>query len=135
MMQRDALHAFSPPSPRESVATLGRILLWQTLAGLAFALATYLAFGSAAGSSALIGAAICVLPSVLFALRVAPGMFQDSPKHAMRGFYTAEAIKMAVTVLLFALVFRFVSPERPEFLFIGFIVTHFSMIFAAWKTD
>ncbi|MBT8429904.1 MAG: ATP synthase subunit I [Gammaproteobacteria bacterium] len=105
------------------------------MAGLVFSLGALVMFGSTAAGSALIGAALCVVPGLLFALRIAPGMFQDSPKLAMRGFYTGETIKLAATVVLFALVFRFVSPLRPEFLFTGFIATHFSMIFAALVTD
>ncbi len=130
-MQRDALHAFSPPGPRESVATLGRILFWQTVAGLVFSLAALVCFGNVAGSSALIGVALCLLPNLLFALRVIPGMFQDSAEQAMSGFYTAEIFKLAATVLLFILVFLFVNPLRPDMLFIGFMVTQFSIILAA----
>ena len=135
MMQRDALHAFSPPSPRESAATIGRILLLQTAVGLLAALGLYLMSGAAAGASALIGVALCVIPNLFFALRLLPGMYDASPKSMLNGLYTAEAIKLGLTVLLFVLVFRFVVPPRPDMLFIGFLLTQFSLLFAAWMTD
>ncbi|MDH3588393.1 MAG: ATP synthase subunit I [Gammaproteobacteria bacterium] len=135
MMQRDALHAFSPPGPRESVAAIGRLLLWQTLAGLFFAAAIYLMSDGIAGASALIGAALCLIPNLFFAMRVFPGLYAGSARRMVRGLYTAEALKFAVTVLLFIAVFRFVAPLRPDMLFIGFLLTQFSMIFAAWMTD
>ena len=48
----------------------------------------------------------------------------------MRGFYSAEALKFALTALLFIAVFSFVDSLQPAMLFIGFLVTHFSMVFA-----
>ncbi|MDH3766824.1 MAG: ATP synthase subunit I [Gammaproteobacteria bacterium] len=130
-MQRDALHAFSPPGPRESVASIARILFWQTIAGMVFASIAFMWAGSVAGSSALLGTTLCVVPNLVFALRIVPGMFQDSARQAMNGVYTAEALKLAATVLLFILVFRFVTPLRPDLLFGGFLVTQFSIILAA----
>ena len=134
-MQRDVLQAFSPPGPRQSVVTLSRILFLQTVAGLLFASAVTLVSGQVAGIAALIGLALCVLPNLLFALRIIPGMFQDSPEQVMNGVYTAETIKLATTVLLFVLVFKFLQPLRPDMLFAGFVVTQFSIILAAWVAD
>ena len=53
----------------------------------------------------------------------------------MRGFYTAEVFKLAATVLLLIIVFRFVTPLRPDLLFIGYLLTQFSMIFAVLVTE
>ena len=134
-MQRDALYAFSPPGPRESVATLARILFWQLIAGLAFASIAFLWAGNVAGSSVLIGTSLCLIPNLLFAARILPGLFQVSARRAMRGFYTAEVFKLAATVLLLIVVFRFVTPLRPDLLFVGYLLTQFSMIFAALLAD
>lgn len=134
MMQRNDLHARPIPGPRESAVTIGRILLLQTLAGVVVASLALIWFGSVAGSSALIGSLICVIPNAVFALRILPGLFHSSARHSMNGFYTAEFLKIGVTVLLFVLVFSFVSPLRPDMLFVSYLLTQFSIIFAAMVT-
>lgn len=117
------------------MATVGRILLWQSAIGLGCATLAWVLAGPVAGSSALIGACLCLVPNALFALRIVFGLFRGSAKSVLNGFYVAEVFKIAATVMLFILVFRFLSPLRPEFLFAGFLVTQFSMIWAAWVSD
>lgn len=132
-MQPDATTAYVPPGPRESFASIARIVAVQAGVGIAVALLVFLAAGGLAGSSALIGAGLCLVPTLFFTLRILPGMQPGAaPRRIVRSFYSAEAVKFGLTALLFIAVFRYVEPLRPDMLFVGFLVTQFSMIFAAW---
>ena len=116
-------------SPGESVAAIFRILGWQAGAGLAAAAAILIIFGSVAGFSAALGAAICFVPSFMFGSLVAASvLWRPTPRLQLQGFYTGEAFKLAVTVLLFTIVFTTVRNLDPLFLFTGFIITQLTMM-------
>lgn len=131
-MQPDTT-VYTPPGPRESFAAITRIIAVQAAVGLAVALVAWIMAGPVAGSSALIGTGLCLVPALFFMLRILPGMAPGTDaRRIVRGFYSAEALKFGVTALLFIAVFVYVEPLRPDMLFAGFLATHFSMIFAAW---
>ncbi len=135
MMQTDAPRAYTPPGPRESAAALGRILLWQAGLGMLAALVIFLLGGSLAGASALIGVGICVIPNLVFAARLLPGLSRAEPHDLLRGIWGAEALKLLAALGLFVLVFKFVAPLRVDMLFAGYLATQFSLFIAAWKSD
>jgi ATP synthase protein I len=77
-----------------------RVTGWQVLASLAAALLWALGRGETAGWSALAGGAICFVPGGLFALRLARASAkQDGYVFA---FFTGEAIKILLSIALFA---------------------------------
>ncbi|MBT8135572.1 MAG: ATP synthase subunit I [Gammaproteobacteria bacterium] len=131
-MQPDTT-VYTPPGPRESFASITRIVAVQTAVGLVVALLAWLIAGPVAGSSAIIGVGLCLVPALFFMLRILPGLQQGTEaRRIVRGFYSAEALKFGLTALLFIAVFVYVEPLRPDMLFAGFLATHFSMVFAAW---
>jgi ATP synthase protein I len=87
-----------------------RLGLWvvggQILVALGSALICYATRGPLASESALIGGGIgaaATLAQVLIALRSSVG---KAPQAVVRGFYRGSAMKLVVTVVLFALVLR-----------------------------
>ena len=87
----------------------------------AIALALLLLVGPVAAYSAVLGGIACLLPNLLFA-RLA---FRYSAAHSvglvMRWFYIAEAIKIVVTVLIFALALTWVKEVNVAAMFLTYI--------------
>ena len=101
--------------------TIPRVLMWQFVTGAVLAAAIWGVFGSVAGYSALIGSLVCAVPNAFLGLRImAP---RRDPGALKRAAWAGEAGKIALTVLLFALVFTQVKPLNAAALFAGFIVT------------
>ena len=75
-------------------------------------------FGLTVAGTALLGAAISLIANVLCVSR----MFKSSnfnPKNLLGQFYLAESIKIGVTVLMFAAVYRFLTINY-LFLIVGY---------------
>lgn len=101
--------------------TIPRILGWQFLVGAVLAAVLWGVYGHTAGYSALLGSLTCVVPNAFFGLRLmAP---RRDAKALLRAAWIGELIKLALTVLIFTLVFTQVRPLSPAALFAGFIVT------------
>jgi ATP synthase protein I len=95
--------------------------MWQFVVGVVLAAVLWIVFGSVAGYSALLGSLVCVVPNAFLGLRImAP---RRDPGALKRAAWAGEAGKIALTVLLFALVFTQVKPLNAAALFAGFIVT------------
>ncbi len=83
-----------------------KLVLGQGAATLVVA-ALFLAFsGAAAARSALLGGGIGVVASLGMVV-VAFGPTAGDPRRILRGFYRGEAVKLGLTVLLFAVALRF----------------------------
>ena len=101
--------------------TILRVLMWQFIVGVVLAAVLWIVFGSVAGYSALLGSLTCVIPNAFLGLRImAP---RRDPGALKRAAWIGEMGKLALTVLLFVLVFTQVKPLSPAALFAGFIVT------------
>lgn len=103
------------------VSTVKRLLLSQSLVGVALA-CLLLVTSLEAAYSALIGAVCCVLPNLYFALRVFNLSNGRSARSTLRAFYFGAAGKFIVTMALFIVAFRFVSPLNVLAMFAGFII-------------
>ncbi len=79
--------------------------------------------GPIAGYSALLGSLACVVPNAFLALRLAIPRQDPSGKALLRAAYIGEAGKLAITVLIFSVVFVLVKPISVVALFAGFIAT------------
>ena len=99
-----------------SVAALVGMLFW----GLG---------GSAAAESAFLGGAIAVVPSALYALLVARRRF-GTPRDLLRTHVVGEASKLALMLVLFAVVLGHFSWVATLPLLLTFIATLFSYWFA-----
>jgi len=93
----------------------------QFVVGAALAAALWGVYGSVAGYSALLGSLACVVPNAFLGLRLmAP---RRDAEALLRAAWIGELVKLALTVLIFTLVFTQVRPLSPAALFAGFIVT------------
>ena len=98
-----------------------RILTAQLVLSAALA-ALYWGFdGSVAGYSALLGGLTCVIPNAFLALRLAVPRRDPGARALVRAAYIGEFGKLALTVLMFSMVFTLVRPLAAGPLFAGFI--------------
>ncbi len=78
-----------------------RILISQVLVTGVVALGLYVWFGPREALSALTGGMICVLSGAYLAQAMFRGKPDRSPALLVRAFYVGEAIKLALTALMF----------------------------------
>jgi ATP synthase protein I len=91
------------------------------MAGTVLAAVLWGVYGNTAGYSAMLGSLACVIPNAFLGLRLmAP---RRDAQALLRAAWIGELIKLALTVLIFTLVFTQVRPLSPAALFAGFIVT------------
>ena len=106
-------------------STIARVLMWQLLVGLGLAAVLWSLFGNVAGYSALLGSLVCVLPNAFLGLRlIVP---RRDPGQLKRAAWVGEMGKLALTVLLFTLVFTSVKPLNAAALFAGFIASQLTV--------
>jgi ATP synthase protein I len=91
--------------------------------GSALAAVLWISFGHIAGYSALLGCLISVLPNAFLAMRLGVPRQDPGARALVRAAYIGELGKMALTVLLFGIVFIAVRPLAAAPLFAAFIVT------------
>ncbi len=77
--------------------------------------------GHVAGYSALLGSLTCVIPNSFLALRLALPRSASGTRPLMRAVWIGELGKLALTVLMFSVVFALVRPISVMALFVGFI--------------
>ena len=103
--------------------TIARVLMWQVITGVGLAAVLWGVFGVVAGYSALLGSLTCVVPNAFLGLRLVVPRRDPSAKALLRAAWIGEIGKLALTVLLFSLVFTLVRPLSAAALFAGFIAT------------
>lgn len=106
-----------------------RLLLVQ--AALAFGIPLILLpFGMNTALSAAAGGGASLLPNLYFAHRAFRYSGARSAQKILRSFYSGEAIKLLLTALFFALVFKYLKPLNVAALFGAFIAVQM----AVWVT-
>ncbi|MDH3372107.1 MAG: ATP synthase subunit I [Gammaproteobacteria bacterium] len=98
-----------------------RVLVGQTGVGVVLAAVFWVFFGHVAGYSALLGSLTCVIPNAFLALRLVVPRRDPGAEALIRAAYIGELGKLALTVLMFSLVFVLVRPLAAVPLFTGFI--------------
>jgi len=98
-----------------------KILLAQLGTSVALALLFGATGGRVPGYSALLGGLTCVVPNAFLALRLAVPRRDPGAGALVRAAYIGELGKLALTVLMFSLVFTLVRPLAAGALFAGFI--------------
>ncbi|MDJ0905222.1 MAG: ATP synthase subunit I [Woeseiaceae bacterium] len=91
--------------------------------------------GPVAGYSALLGSLTCVIPNAFLALRLALPRRDPGGKALMRAAWIGEAGKLALTVLMFSIVFALVRPISVWALFAGFIAAQLMTFAGLWLRD
>ena len=109
--------------------TIARVLMWQLLIGVVLAAVLWGVFGKVAGYSAALGGLTCVIPNAFLALRLVAARRDRGAESLLRATLIGEIGKLALTVLIFSLVFSLVRPLSAAALFAGFIATQL-MVFS-----
>ena len=108
-------------SPPRSSNLVGRVLLAQLGLSVVLAALFWGMKGSVSGYSALLGGLTCVIPNAFLALRLVVPRRDPGPGALVRAAYIGELGKLALTVLMFSIVFTMVRPLAAGALFAGFI--------------
>jgi ATP synthase protein I len=102
-----------------------KVLAGQFGLGAVLAAVFWGTLGTVAGYSALLGSLITFLPNAFLAARLGAPRRSPGAKALLRAAYIGEIGKLALTVLLFSIVFVTVRPLAAGPLFAAFIVTAF----------
>jgi ATP synthase protein I len=97
------------------------ILSAQLALSLALAAVFWGVSGSVSGYSALLGGLACVIPNAFLALRLVVPRRDPGASALVRAAYIGELGKLALTALMFGMIFVLVRPLAAGALFAGFI--------------
>jgi ATP synthase protein I len=100
-----------------------KVIAGQFGLGTAVAAVLWIFFGNVAGYSALLGCLISAVPNAFLALRLSVPRQDPGAKSLVRAAYLGELGKLALTVLMFGIVFVTVRPLAAAPLFATFMVT------------
>ena len=107
--------------PASSGNLVGKVLLAQLGLSVVLAALFWGMKGTVAGYSAMLGGLTCVIPNAFLALRLVVPRRDPGPGALVRAAYIGELGKIALTVLMFSIVFTLVRPLAAGALFAGFI--------------
>lgn len=114
----DGSGVFNAGGQPEMVA---KVLLAQLGTCVVLALLFWGADSHVSGYSALLGGLTCVIPNAFLALRLAVPRRDPGAGALVRAAYIGELGKLALTVLMFGMVFTLVRPLAAGAVFAGFI--------------
>ena len=109
------------PAGRRGSNVIVTVLVLQMLVGMALAALLWWLAGGVAGYSALLGSLTCVIPNAFLATRIVLARRDPGARALIRAAWTGELGKLALTVLMFSIVFVTVRPLAAGSLFAGFI--------------
>ncbi len=110
------------PAESRGSRVIVAVLTGQLVVGTALAALLWGLVGGVAGYSALLGALTCVIPNAFLAGRIVLARRDPGARALIRAAWTGELGKLALTVLMFGIVFVAVRPISAGALFAGFIV-------------
>ncbi len=108
-------------STAKSCHPIAKVLAGQLAVSVVLALLFWGFGGRVAAWSALLGGLTCVVPNAFLALRLVVPRQDPGAGALVRAAYIGEIGKLALTVLMFSLVFSLVQPLAAGPLFTGFI--------------
>ena len=111
-----------------------RVLLLQIGLGMVVAMLFWGMNGTVSGYSAALGALTCVLPNAFLAMRLALPRNKSASRPLMRAAFTGELGKLALTIVMFSMIFMLVKPLAAGALFAGFIAGQLATIAALLMT-
>ena len=100
---------------------MAKVLLAQLGLSVVLAMLFWGFKGHVSAYSALLGGLTCVIPNAFLALRLAVPRRDLGAGALVNAAYIGELGKLALTVLMFVMVFRLVKPLAALPLFVGFI--------------
>lgn len=118
---RNVTNKAEEQSVRPVMHPLSKLLLLQLGLCMVLAMLFWGTNGHVSGYSALLGGLTCVIPNAFLALRLVVPRRDPGARALLRAAYIGETGKLALTLLMFSLVFTLVKPLAPLPLFAGFI--------------
>lgn len=115
-------------SPDIARSLVARLLLAQLGLTVVLAALFWGMDGVVSGYSALLGGLTCVIPNAFLALRLKVSRRDPGPGALVRAAYVGELGKLALTVLMFTVVFTLVRPLEAWPLFAGFVAAQLAML-------
>ncbi len=106
-----------------------RLVAYQLVITTLIALTAVMVSGVTAGLSAILGGLVSLLPNAYFARTLFQHQGARAAKKIVNSFYKGEAVKIALSVVMFALVFAFFSIV-PLVFFATYIVVQMAFWFA-----
>ncbi|MEH6470388.1 MAG: ATP synthase subunit I [Halopseudomonas sp.] len=98
------------------------LILLQIALAVTVSTVVWLSAGTVAGYSALLGGLIYLIPYIYQASKVLKSSANSSLRQSVRELYKSEIWKMALTMVMFGVVFSLVKPLQPFSLFGVFIL-------------
>jgi len=108
-----------------------RLFIVQTGLALVIAALSYWLGGTKAAYSAGLGGLVCIVPNMVFAFQLFRHHGARAAKKIVNSFYKGEAIKIIISIVLFAIVF-IMFDITPLAFFITYIVVQMSFWTAPW---
>lgn len=109
-------------------------LVVQIVVTLVLALISLLVAGAAAGFSALVGGAICVLTNGVFAVKLFAHKGARARKRILSSFYYGEALKLLFTGIFFFIALKWLS-VKPLPMVLAYVITAMAMLPMILKTE
>lgn len=106
-----------------------RLLLIQFGVAMLIAVIAQLVSGITSAFSAIVGGLVCVVPNTLFVIKLFKHNGARAARQIVNGFYKGEALKLTLSILLFALVFKFLK-INPLVFFVAYIAAQMVFWFA-----
>ena len=106
-----------------------RLLLIQLGVTVLIAVMTGLICDGNAALSATAGGLVCVIPNAYFVNKLFGHHGAHAAKQIVNGFYRGEALKILLSIALFALVFKYLN-VKPSAFFVAYIAAQMVFWFA-----
>ena len=106
-----------------------RLLICQLSITVLFAAIALLLSSTTAAMSALLGGMVSIVPTAYFAIKLFRYQGARAARQIVNSFYKGEALKLILTIVLFALVFKFFN-IIPLVFFATYIVVQMMFWFA-----
>lgn len=104
-----------------------KLLIAQALLVVVIAVGALVTYGKNSAVSAILGGLVAILPSLLFVRKLFRHSGARAARDIVKGFYVGEAIKIASSIALFAMVFSFYKVEP-----VVFFVTYIAVVMTHW---
>ncbi len=108
-----------------------RLFMCQSGLTLVLAVIAFIISGNKAAFSVILGGLLSIIPNMYFASVLFKHQGAQAAKQIVNGFYKGEAMKLLLTILLFALVFKYCS-VIPLLFFTVYILVQAVLWLAPW---
>lgn len=111
-----------------------RAVLLQVVVTIVAAIAAGVVWGGRGAISAAAGGGMCVIPNLLFALRLGSLRFRTARSYSLN-FLLGELVKLILTFALLAVVVKIYADLHWPSMLIGLVLASQAMFLAFWKKN